>query len=413
MTSRHAFQLAPIAYVTQSFPSLTTTFIYREVSALRDIGLDISTLAIWKPDANKLSEEAKGLVDSTVYVFPISWLPFLATHIYFLFTRPLRYFSTLLFVLTRRGETRRNRLRTFFHFCEAIFLAGEVERRGIRHIHAHFAINAATIALVLSRLLDISFSFTVHNIFFTDRILLKDKVRKARFIVAISEFSKQFLANLVPEENPGKIHVVHCGLSPGDFAPSNSTPANDVPVLLFVAQLAERKGAPILVEACRILAERGVAFRCVIVGDGPQRVLVEQMVEQYGLRGVIELKGTVFQEHLKEYLNRANVFVLPCVTLDNGDMDGIPVALMEAMAMEIPTVSTYVSGIPELIEDGHSGLLVNEKDETALANALQQLLEDEELCTRLGKGGREKVIQEFNSHKNAVQLAILFERYLR
>jgi len=139
---------------------------------------------------------------------------------------------------------------------------------------------------------------------------------------------------------------------------------------------------------------------------------VEQLVEQYALQEAIELTGAVPQEHLKEYLSRADVFVLPCITASNGDMDGIPVSLMEAMAIEIPTVSTYVSGIPELIEDGQNGLLVSEKDEVALANALQRLLEDEVLRTKLGKDGRQKVMHEFNIHKNAAQLATLFERYV-
>jgi len=406
-------QPTPIAYISQSFPALTQTFIYREVFGLERKGFRVAAFAIWKPAKDKLSQESRHLVDSSSYVFPISWPRFLGTHLYFLFTRPIKYIGTLFFVLARKGENARNRLRAFFHFCEAVYLSKKMQSQHIRHIHAHFTIGAATIALVVSRLLDISFSFTAHNIFFTDRVVLKEKIREARFISAISEFTRQFLTSLVPDDNiDGKIHIVHCGLSPSDFSPPNPRPANDVPVLLFVAQLAERKGAPILVEACRILAERGVSFRCVIVGDGPQKALVEQLVEQYALQEVVELAGVVFQEHLKEYLNRADVFVLPCMIASNGDMDGIPVSLMEAMAMEIATVSTYVSGIPELIEDGQSGLLVKEKDAEALADALQRLLEDDELRTRLGKNGRQKVMEEFNIDKSAAQLATLFERYL-
>jgi glycosyltransferase involved in cell wall biosynthesis len=140
--------------------------------------------------------------------------------------------------------------------------------------------------------------------------------------------------------------------------------------------------------------------------------MLQQMIEQHGLQRVIELKGAMPQEHLKEFLNRADVFVLPCVTASDGDMDGVPVSLMEAMAMEIPTVSTYVSGIPELIENDQSGLLVPEKDPQALAAAIQRLIQDAALRERLGKNGRHKVQAEFNIHKNAAQLANLFERYL-
>jgi glycosyltransferase involved in cell wall biosynthesis len=262
-------------------------------------------------------------------------------------------------------------------------------------------------------LLDITYSFTAHNSFFTDRVILREKATGARFIAAISEFTRRYLSDLFPEDHlEHKIHIVHCGLSPDDFAPPDPKPVNDVPTLLFVAQLVERKGAPFLVEACRLLAESGVRFRCVIIGDGPQRGHLQQLVDQYALDEVVELKGMVFQEDLKEYLECADVFVLPCVTAANGDMDGVPVSLMEAMAMEIATVSTCVSGIPELIEDGVSGLLVPEKDAVALANALQKLLEDDELRLRIGKNGRQKVIGEFDINQSTAQLAALFRRYM-
>jgi colanic acid/amylovoran biosynthesis glycosyltransferase len=403
-----------IAYVSHSFPLLTETFVYREVFGLERKGIRVVNFAIWKPNKQDLSQEVRHLVDSSHYVFPIPWPEFIKAHLFFLFSRPYKYLSTLFSVLTRRGESAVNRRRTFFHFCDAVYLAMEMKRQRIEHIHAHFAINAATIALVASRLLDITYSFTAHNSFFIDRVILEEKIRRARFIVAISEFTREYLIRLSPGDNVAdKIHIVHYGLSPDDFKPSDPKPVSDIPVLLFVAQLSERKGTPVLIEACRILAERGVSFRCVVVGDGPQRGLVQQLVEEYGLQEIVELPGAVFQEHLRDYLRQANVFVLPCVTASNGDMDGIPNSLMEAMAMEIATVSTYVSGIPELIEDGVSGLLVPEKDALALADALQGLLEDDELRLRLGRNGREKVVREFNVDKSTAQLSDLFIKYLK
>jgi len=402
-----------IAYVAQTFPALTQTFVYREVLALEERGFKVVTCAIWRPNREGLSQESRHLVERSLYVFPISWFKFLKAHLYTLLTCPGKYMGTLLYILNCKEESRQNRLRSFYHFLEAVYLAPELKKRQVQHIHAHFTINAATIALVLSRLLGITFSFTAHNIFFIDRVLLGEKAREARFIVAISEFSKEFLTHLFPGGClEAKIHVVHCGLSPDDFAPPDPKPTNDIPLILFVAQMAERKGAPILVEACRILAERGVAFHCTIIGDGPQRALVEQLIDRYALKETVELKGAVLQEHLKQYLKRADAFVLPCIVARGGDMDGIPVSLMEAMAMEIPTVSTHVSGIPELIEDGQSGLLVQPGDASALSDAIQRIFEDDELSQELGKRGREKVVQEFNIHTNAAQLADLFEGYL-
>jgi colanic acid/amylovoran biosynthesis glycosyltransferase len=409
MTSRPA----PIAYITQSFPSLTTTFIYREVLALRNVGFNIITFAIWKPDINKLSAESKNLVNSSFYAFPIFWPKFLAAHLYFFFTRPIKYMSTLLFILTRKGEALKIRLRTFFHFCEAIYLAIDAKREGIRHIHAHFAINAATIALIIARMLDISFSFTAHNTFFTDRPILKEKLKAAKFIIAISKYSQDFLLQFLPGKKlKDKFHIIHCGVSPDDFVPPTHKATNQRPLIFSIAQLVERKGFPVLLEACKILSERGYDFQCLVAGDGSQRPLLERLITGYQIQDKVQLIGVIFQEQLVAYLSSADIFVLPCLTARNGDRDGIPVVLMEAMAMEIPTISTYVSGIPELIEDGQSGLLVKEQDALALADAMQRLLKDDELRQRLGKNGRQKVIQEFNIHQNANQLVALFEKYL-
>ena len=404
---------APIAYITQSFPGLTTTFIYREVLALREVGFNIATFAIWKPNVNQLSAESKHLVDSSFYVFPISWPKFFMAHLYFLLTHPLKYISTFFFVLTRKGEPMHNRRRTLFHFFEAMSLAWDAKREGIKHIHAHFTVNAATIAFIIARMLDISFSMTAHNIFFTDRVILKEKVKAAKFIIAISNYSKDFLLNLFPAEDlKDKIHIVHCGISPDNFLLPNHRATNQRPNIFSISQFAERKGYPVLLEACKILVDRGCDFECSIAGDGPQHPLLKQLMANYQIQDRVHLPGVVFQEQLVDRLNQADIFVLPCITATNGDMDGVPVVLMEAMAMELPTVSTYVSGIPELIEDGQSGLLVEEKDPVALADTLQRLIEDDKLRERLGKNGRQKVIQEFNIFENAAQIAALFKQYL-
>ena len=402
-----------IAYITQEYPTLTTTFIYREVLALARKGFEIVTFAIWRPKKAKLSPESRDLVDQTHYVFPVQRWPFFKAHLHFLFQRPIKYLHTLGFVLTRSGESWSNRKRTLGHFLEAVYLAQEMQRRQISHIHAHFTINAASIALVVSRLLGISFSFTAHNIFFTDRLLIADKLREARFISAISEFTRQYLIDLLPGESiEDKIHIVHCGLSLDAFVPPPNKSENSTPMMLFVAQLAERKGAPYLIEACRILRDRGVPFRCVVVGGGPQYDEVVVKVKEDALTDVVQLTGPLFQDALKPYLAQADIFVLPCITARDGDMDGVPVSLMEAMAMEIATVSTRVSGIPELILDGETGLLVEEKDAVALADALQTLIENPEQRVTLGKKGRQHIVDNFNVDTNAAHLAALFERYL-
>jgi glycosyltransferase involved in cell wall biosynthesis len=404
----------PIGYVAQKFPQLTLTFVYREVRALRAAGLDIQTFSTWKPNLNELSDEAKEFVKDTFYIFPLDWLRFLQSHAWYLLTRPRRYLGTLWFCLTREHKTFKNRWRTFLHFCQAVYLAQEVERRNVKHLHVHFALNATTIAMVVSRLTGATFSFTAHaNDIFANPILLPEKIKAARFIIAISEYNIRFLHNVVPsQETLDKTHLVHCGIDIQRFSPPNHRSHADQPVILTVGRLVEKKGYPYLIKACRILADQGYDFRCLIVGGGPQETILKQMIQDNGLSSYVNLLGIVFQEHLRDHFGQADIFVLPCVVGSDQDMDGIPNTLMEAMSMEIPVISTTVSGIPELVEDGKAGFLVPPQDEVSLARAMANLLENEELRSTLGKAGRAKVVAEFEIEKNANSLLNIFKSYL-
>ncbi|MGB1251519.1 MAG: glycosyltransferase, partial [Candidatus Promineifilaceae bacterium] len=369
-----------IAYIAQFFPILTETFVYREVNALRRQGYNVVTLANRTPDTKKLSQESLELMDSTEYVFPLQLIPFIFAHLYFIITAPKAYFGTFWAVMGPSGESWDNRRRTLGHFGGGVYLAHRARNQSIEHIHAHFSVNAATIGLVIARLLDISYSFTVHNNIFTDRLILREKLRAAKFIISISEYSRQFLVNYAPEisDLADKISIVHCGISPEQFIPERnfSAETDHTPHIVSLSSLTERKGMPMLVEACRILRDRGIPFTCTIAGDGPQRALLEQKIGDYELENHVTLAGRYFQEDIRDYLNNAHVFALACVTASNGDVDGVPVALMEAMAMKVPTVSTVVSGIPELIDHEISGLLVPEQSPEKLANAIVRLLAD-------------------------------------
>jgi glycosyltransferase involved in cell wall biosynthesis len=403
-----------IGYVAQVFPHLTMTFVYREVRALRAAGLPIKTFSVWKPVLNELHDEAKDLVNDTFYVFPLDWPRFLWSHIWYLISRPGRYLGTLWFCLTREHKMFKNRVRTFYHFCQAVYMATEVERRNIKHLHVHFALNATTIALIISRLSNVTFSFTAHaNDIFVNPILLPEKIKEAQFIIGISEYNKRFLHDVVPgQETLDKIHLVRYGVDVQHFAPPERCPGNNLPTILAIARLVEKKGYPFLIKACKILVDQGYDFQCLIVGGGPQEGLLKEMIEANGLTKYISLVGIVFQEHLRDYFNQADMFVLPCIVAGDQDRDGIPNTLIEAMAMEIPVVSTYVSGIPELIEDNKSGLLVSPQDEISLAKAIATLLEDKELRERMGKAGRTKVIEEFEIEKNTCRLSDIFRTHV-
>ncbi len=413
MEKNQAARQPTIAYIAQTFPALTQTFVYREVDQLRELGYSLITSAIWKPKTEKLSAESKHHVDGSFYVFPIQWPRFIKSHLQTIIKYPWRYIATLFFIVTRPGETIRNRSRTFYHFLEAVSLLPDFKQNGVIHIHAHFSINAATIALIISRLLKITFSFTAHNIFFTDRVLLKEKVESARFIAAISGFSKQYLLDLVPGNNIAeKIHIVHCGLSPDEFHSGITERRNQTPILMFLAQLEERKGAKFLVEACRLLGESDVDYDCILIGDGPQRDELKDLISNYGLEEKVQLMGALPQEKLRDFFVQADIFILPCVIAQDGDMDGIPVSLMEAMAMELPVISTRVSGIPELIIDGESGILVDQSDAKRLSSAILEMINDKDLRMRLGGNARQRIIEEFNIYRTSTEMGGLFSKYL-
>ena len=406
-------QYAPIAYIVEVFPSLTQTFVYREVMALRERGLPIHTFSIWPSDLANLSTEAVPLIEETFYVFPLSWLSLILVHLRYLLSRPLRYLGTLAFVLAQPGEPMRNRWRSLRHFVYGMLAIRKIERLKILHLHAHFGWSASSIALIANRLLGIPFSLTLHaHGIYINRLLLKAKIQYSRFTVTISEYNRQFLKKLFPGNSlEDKIHVIHCGLDPDVFTPS-TTPSrgDDEFTIVAIGQLEPRKGFHVLIEACHHLARRGVSFRCHILGEGGERRRLEALIDRYNLNEQVLLPGRVYQEELHEIITQANVSVLPCVKAKSGELDGIPVVLMETMAMQIPTVSTTVSGIPELIDHEHSGLLVPPDDAVALANAIERLKDDRELQQQLGKMGREIVVNEFNIYRSAEQMALLFEK---
>ncbi len=390
------------------------TFVYREVQALRAAGLDVETFSIRTPSPNELSEESKGFVDETFYVFPLKWPQFLLSHAYYLFTRPRRYLGSLWYCVMHKHKTLWNRVRTFLHFCEAVYMAKDVERKRIKHLHAHFVSNATTLAMVASRLTDITFSFTAHaNDIYVNPILLPEKIRAAQFIIAISQYNERALHDAVPTQDTlNKMHLVRYCIDVQRFSPPTERPRNNPPMILAVSRLVEKKGLPYLIEACNILAVNGREFRCMIVGAGPQEDLLQKLIAEHNLSKHVTLEGVVFQEGLKQYLSKADMFVLPCIVASDGDIDGIPNTLMEAMAMEIATISTTVSGIPELIEDMKTGLAVPPEDGESLATAIATLLDDQELRDRLGKAGRLKVAEDFEIEKNANRLLAVFNQYV-
>ena len=320
-----------------------------------------------------------------------------------------RFWAMLANGLTMPAEGVRERLKIVAHIVPAISLALYWRRRKITHIHAHWAHTATTIAMHAAELLGLRFSFTGHaNDLFVHRVGLVGKLRRARFVVCISEFHKQFYVALGAD--PATLCVVYCGIDTDRYERRTD---GDEPVgpprILGVGRLVEKKGFPDLIAACSLLRDRGVAFSCEIAGSGPEESDLRNRIVQSGLEDLIKLPGeAVRQEDLPGMLRGSRVVALPCVRDRDGDMDGLPQVLIEAMACGVPVVSTRLVGIPDLVRSGVHGQLVEPSDVAGFADALEILLRDPDLAASQGDEAARWVRVHFGRSETVRRLKTLF-----
>lgn len=396
-----------LIYIVGTYPLLTTTFIDREIKILRRWGVDLQIVAMRRPDAEvPLSSEQRELQRGVIYLLPVAWPALLASHLYFVLTRPGRFFAVLAYLLTRPHPNLRSRLKTLLHFGEGVYAAYLLRGRPFQELHAHFVDRAATVALVAGRLLDKPYSLSIHASadIFVSPVLLPEKLAGARHAVTCTEYNRAHMAGIIGADLGAKISRVYHGLELGRYEPA-LVPADGPALIVAVGQLVERKGFAQLIRACHELKRRGYVFGCQIVGRGPQREELETLIGELGLGGEVTLRGALRHEEVIALYGRATVFALPCVQGRNGDIDGIPNVLAEAMASGLPVVSTPVSAIPELVKSGVNGLLVPPGDPGVLATALGRLLDDAGLRAELGRNGREAIRATFDVECNVRRFA--------
>jgi glycosyltransferase involved in cell wall biosynthesis len=392
-----------VAYVIGTFPVLTTTFITREVLELKRRGVPLVLVSLRRPTPFPMSPETERLADKTIYVLPVDWRRLVAAHVQFAVTQARVYWKTLLYLVSRPHSSLRARLKTVLHFGEGVQVAELLQSRGVRHIHAHFADRAATVALVASRLLGIRYSLTAHaNDIYVAPVLLREKIAEAKFVVTCTAHNQAYLEALAS----GPIRLLYHGL---DFAALPVTaelgPAAPEPLVLSVGQLKEKKGFRYLIQACQQLRDQGLVFRCEIIGEGPEREKLTALIQELKLTGSVALCGAIRHTEVMRRYAAAALFVLPCVAAADGDRDGIPNVLLEAMACQVPVVSTRHSGIPEVVQDGVTGLLAEPANAKSLADSMARLLQDRLLRERLGQAGRRCVEQRFDVRQNTEELA--------
>lgn len=404
-----------VAIIVSRFPRIDETFILREINELERQGQPVVLVPLMREAAPIVHEEAKPWVQRAMYL-PLLSTAILASNVAQLVRSPIRYLRLLAGLIVGTVFHPKILLRTLLLFPKSVYLAWIFPRLGIRHIHAHFATHATTMAYIISKLTNVTYSFTVHGPdIFVHRFLLRQKIASAKFIRAASTFNKAFLLGLYPLVTEDKVEVVHMGVNPDVYsdAAAEAPRVKPRPQVLSVAALAPSKGFPFLVDAVARLVKAGVDLECRIVGDGPLRRVTERWIAQHNLGETVRLQGLLRQDEVARLMGECDIFVLPSVIANNGNMDGIPVSLMEAMAAGRPVVASALSGIPELVDNEINGLLVDATHPERIASAIHRLVKDPDLREQMGLAGQRKVREQFNIRKTVASLIDLFERHER
>jgi colanic acid/amylovoran biosynthesis glycosyltransferase len=381
-----------LAFVCSRYPAVSHAFVVREARALRARGVEVHTFSVRRPaDSELLSSIDRDEHRRTFSILPPRPLRLVAAHLRAAFSAPLRYLSTLFLSLRLSTGGPRSTLWRAFYFVEAIVLWHECRRRGVCRLHVHFPNVGSDLTMLAAHFggPDWSWSFTMHScnqLLDESPLRLAEKIGSAAFVVCTSDFVRAQMMQLVPLEEWRKLSVVRVGLNTDALHPPSARAGGGPLRLLTVAQLVRRKGHAVLLDALARLRSQGVDVTATFVGDGPERESLERLAADLGLD--VRFAGAVGQGELGAYYADAQVFCLPTFA------EGLPVVLMEAMGSALPVVSTSVMGVPELVEDGESGLLVSPGREDQLADAIARLASAPDLRERMGSAGRRVIVEE-------------------
>ena len=395
-----------IGYLCSEYPAVSHTFIYREIESLRKSGMIVHTATIRRPaNLSVMAAEEQEEAKNTLMVLSQPVGAVLAAHLHCLVKSPVGYLRMAAGALKLLFKGPKSPVKAPAYFVEAGILLHWMHRLGMTHLHEHFANPTAIVAMLMKQYGGISYSVSVHgpDIFYVmDSALLEEKIREASFVRCISHYCRSQIMRISDPAEWEKLHIVRCGVNPEQYT-ARKEPDNVVPNILCVGRLVPAKGQHILIEACILLKKEGLRFQLTIVGDGPDRIALEKFAISGALGDSVLFTGALGQNAVRDYYDQADLFVLASFA------EGVPVVLMEAMAKEIPVVSTRITGIPELIDHEYDGLLATPGDAEDLARQIRTLLDDPEQRARLGKAGREKVVSLYNQHLNNQKMVTLFQ----
>jgi len=394
-----------IAYLVNQYPKVSHSFIRREILALESRGFEVQRIALRGWDDALADPGDREERQRTRYVLRAGMLALLMSVIATLMKAPGRFLAALGLALRMAWHAERPLPYHLAYLAEACRVAAWLRESGAIHLHAHFGTNSAEVAMLARALGAPAYSFTVHGPeeFDAPRCLgLAEKVRRSAFVVAISAYGRSQLYRWVERAHWPKISVVHCGLEAG-FHEGAPAPLPEAPRLVCVGRLCEQKGQRLLVEAAARLAAKGIALDIVLAGDGELRAELEALVQIHGLGKSVRITGWLSSPQVREEILAARALVLPSLA------EGLPVVLMEAMALRRPVLTTYVAGIPELVRPGENGWLVPSGDVEALAAALQEVLARPAAELRaMGEAAHRRALERHSIDTEAAKLAALF-----
>ena len=390
-----------IGLLLETYPTVSETFIVNEILELERQGLDLHIFSLRHPS------EGDSHPDAVKIKAPITYVPSLLPEFDRAAEKELVSTQLALFeqdsdvyLETLKHHLKRDQHQRLNEFLQAGYLAQLLKDLGIIHLHAHFADIPVATAEIVKAFSGISYSISVHtkDIYIKDTASLNRRMAKANFICTCSEYNRCYLDRISTSHTP--IHVAYHGIDVGCFNPPPKRQQSDIPLILSGGYLCEDNGFHYLLETFHLLQQEGTSFQGIIFGNGPSEDSIRQQINGLGLNEHVTLVNHLSQEQLIDYYQKATLFVLPYLVSDSGNRDGIPHVLLEAMAMEIPVVSTSILGISELMHSYYNGVLVPEKDSLSLAKALEALMEQPELSSTLGKAGRLTVLDKFSLASN-------------
>ena len=397
-----------IAYLTNQHPYSSCTFIRREIVALEELGIPITRYSIRTPEMDIVDEADKEEIDKTQYILKVGVFQLLLSLFLVVITKPGQFIAALKLTWKLGSVSDKGIIVNLAYLVEACVLLRWCHKQQITHIHCHFGSNSTAVAMLCHILGGPPYSFTVHGPEEFDKPIgfsLKEKIHRAKFVAAVSSFSKSQLFRWCDYKQWSKIHIIHCGVNQL-FLDQPYVPLPSETRFVSVGRLSEQKGHLLLIEAASQLAAAGYSFKVILVGDGNLRPEIERLIKDLRLQDYIEITGWATNLQVQQQILGAQLMVLPSFA------EGLPVVIMEALALSRPIIATYIAGIPELVQPGLDGWLVPAGSVEALVESMKSAINTplEELAA-MGKAGSHLVAKEHNIITEAKKLLQLFEKY--